>query len=62
MGKRWINKVTGVTRAKRKFAKVTGIPTTTSGRRAKAGKMLGCSVILFGFVGGGVAMFVYAFV
>jgi hypothetical protein len=46
MAKRWWNKVTGVTKAKRKFAHVTGIPTTRSGRRAKAGRMAGCSVLL----------------
>lgn len=32
----------GVTSAKRSFAKATGIPTTRSGRRAKAGRMMGC--------------------
>lgn len=31
----------GVTKAKRKIAKITGIPTTKSGRRNKLGKMLG---------------------
>jgi len=31
----------GVTKAKRKIAKATGIPTTKSGRRNKLGKMLG---------------------
>lgn len=35
------NKTLGVTTAKRKIAKATGIPTTKSGRRAKAGKLLG---------------------
>lgn len=34
-------KALGVTKVKRKIAKATGIPTTKSGRRAKAGKMLG---------------------
>lgn len=34
-------KALGVTRAKRKIAKATGIPTTKSGRRNKLGKMLG---------------------
>ena len=32
----------GVTSAKRSFARATGIPTTRSGRRAKAGRMMGC--------------------
>lgn len=34
-------KAFGVTKAKRKIAKATGIPTTKSGRRNKLGKMLG---------------------
>ena len=36
-----LNRALGVTSAKRKIAKATGIPTTKSGRRAKAGKILG---------------------
>lgn len=31
----------GITKAKRKIAKVTGIPTTKSGRRNKVGKIFG---------------------
>lgn len=31
----------GITSAKRKIAKATGIPTTRSGRRNKLGKLLG---------------------
>ena len=31
----------GITKAKRKVAKFTGIPTTRSGRRAKFGKFFG---------------------
>ena len=31
----------GITSAKRKIAKATGIPTTKSGRQRKAGKFLG---------------------
>ena len=34
----------GVTSAKRSFARATGIPTTRSGRRAKAGRMMGCLI------------------
>ena len=34
-------RATGVTRAKRKIAKATGIPTTKQGRRNKLGKKLG---------------------
>jgi hypothetical protein len=31
----------GITKAKRKIAKATGIPTTKSGRRNKIGRLLG---------------------
>lgn len=31
----------GITSAKRKIAKTTGIPTTRQGRRSKVGKILG---------------------
>lgn len=31
----------GITKAKRKIAKATGIPTTRSGRRNKVGRWLG---------------------
>ncbi len=31
----------GITSAKRKIAKATGIPTTRQGRRSKVGKILG---------------------
>ena len=34
-------KALGITSAKRKIAKATGIPTTKSGRRSKLGKILG---------------------
>lgn len=34
-------KALGITKAKRKIAKATGIPTTRSGRRSKIGKILG---------------------
>jgi hypothetical protein len=63
MGKRWWNKVTGVTKAKRKFARATGIPMTRSGRQAKAGRMAGCSVLLvgFGLSGGGLIAIVAYF-
>ncbi|MGN0442909.1 MAG: hypothetical protein ACI4FO_09440 [Acutalibacteraceae bacterium] len=35
------NRALGVTSAKRKVAKATGIPTTKNGRRNKLGKLLG---------------------
>lgn len=34
-------RATGITSAKRKIAKATGIPTSRSGRRNKIGKILG---------------------
>ena len=34
-------RATGITSAKRKLAKATGIPTTKQGRRNKIGKMFG---------------------
>ena len=57
MGKKWWNKVTGITKAKRKFAKATGIPTTRSGRQAKAGRLGGCSImiVILGASGTGLA-------
>lgn len=32
-------KALGITKAKRKWAKLTGVPTTKSGRRAKLGRI-----------------------
>lgn len=55
MGKRWRNKVLGITSAKRKFSKATGIPTTRAGRQRKVGRMAGCSVILLLFGGMAIA-------
>jgi hypothetical protein len=48
MGKRWWNKVTGSTKAKRAIAKATGIPTTKSGRRRKTARMMkgGCAILI----------------
>lgn len=40
------NKVLGITKAKRDFARKTGIPTSKSGRQAKIGRAMGCSVVL----------------
>lgn len=34
-------RVLGITSAKRKIAKATGIPTTKQGRRAKVGRLFG---------------------
>lgn len=34
-------RATGITSAKRKIAKATGIPTTRQGRQAKLGKLFG---------------------
>jgi hypothetical protein len=48
-----LKRATGVTNAKRKIAKATGIPTTKSGRQRKAGKILtggGCIVYVLAFL------------
>lgn len=42
-------RATGITQAKRKIAKATGIPTTKSGRQRKIGRMItggGCIIYL----------------
>lgn len=36
-----LKRATGVTNAKRKVAKATGVPTTKSGRQRKVGKLFG---------------------
>ena len=36
-----LKRATGITKAKRKVAKATGIPTTRSGRRSKLGRLFG---------------------
>jgi len=36
-----LKRATGVTSAKKKIAKATGIPTTKEGRKRKVGKILG---------------------
>ena len=36
-----LKRATGVTAAKRKIAKATGIPTSKQGRQAKIGRMFG---------------------
>lgn len=41
-----LNKALGISNAKRKIARATGIPTTRSGRQRKLGKALGCSVVI----------------
>lgn len=53
---------TGVSRAKSNFARMTGIPTTRSGRQRKIGRMVtggGCLLQVLGFVaiiGGAIAL------
>ena len=37
-----MNRALGITRAKQRFARSTGIPTTRSGRQRKMGSMMGC--------------------
>ena len=34
----------GVTKAKRRVARITGIPTSRSGRQRKAARIMGCTV------------------
>jgi hypothetical protein len=34
----------GISTAKRRIARATGVPTTRQGRRAKAGRMMGCLI------------------
>ena len=36
-----MNRALGITKAKQKVARTTGIPTTKQGRQQKAGRMLG---------------------
>jgi hypothetical protein len=36
-----VNRAVGISAAKQKIAKTTGIPTTRQGRRAKVGRLLG---------------------
>jgi hypothetical protein len=38
-------RATGVTKAKRRFAKATGIPTSRSGRQRKIGRTMGCCLL-----------------
>ena len=37
-----MNRALGITQAKQRFARATGIPTTRSGRQRKAARMMGC--------------------
>ena len=37
-----------MTATRRRISRATGIPTTRSGRRAKAGRMMGCLLPLLG--------------
>jgi hypothetical protein len=37
-----MNRALGITQAKQRFARATGIPTTRSGRQRKMGSMMGC--------------------
>jgi hypothetical protein len=45
-------RASGLTAAKRKIAKATGIPTTKSGRQRKMGRALGCAPMLAGILFG----------
>jgi len=39
------NRFLGITKAKRRVSKATGIPWTKSGRQRKAGAAMGCSIL-----------------
>lgn len=46
-------RATGITQAKRKIARATGIPTTKAGRQRKIGKMMtggGCLMYVLGVI------------
>jgi hypothetical protein len=38
----------GITKAKRKIARASDIPTTRAGRQRKAGKAMGCMTLIVG--------------
>ena len=40
----------GVTSAKQRIARATGIPTTRAGRQRKVGRMMGCMVYVVGIM------------
>jgi len=46
-----LNRALGVTNAKRKIARATGIPTTRSGRQRKAARLMGCGGCLMELAG-----------
>jgi hypothetical protein len=50
-------RATGLTRAKSQLSRELGVPLTHSGRQRKAGRSLGCSVILA--LAGGAALFAH---
>jgi len=39
-----LNRALGITKAKRNISRKTGIPLSKSGRRVKAGRMIGCII------------------
>lgn len=49
-----LNRALGISNAKRKIARATGIPTTRSGRQRKLGKALGCSVVIIALLIGSI--------
>ena len=54
MAKRFRRRSSYKTKAKRKISKITGIPTTRSGRKAKVMRMAtggGCLLPVLGFIG-----------
>lgn len=49
-------RATGITAAKRRISRATGVPLTRSGRRAKVGRLAGCMVSVLVLFGAGVAV------
>jgi len=54
-------RATGISAAKGKISKKTGIPLTKSGRQRKVGRALGCCIPFILLVGGGVIIFLVLF-
>lgn len=42
------NRALGITAAKRKISRATGVPLSKAGRQRKAAKMMGCGIYVYG--------------
>lgn len=49
-------RATGLSAARGRVARATGIPTTRSGRHRKAGRLIGCCFPLIAFLAGACAL------